>query len=592
MSIPASTIVSVVPSVLAAGGNPLALNGLLLSSNPNLPVGAPVSFPTLASVQSYFSQYSFVGTATCAANTLTVVTQASGSLSVGSPLQSAIGVAPGVPPGSYVTALGTYTAISGVGTVTISGPGFTQATPFALTGNGLESQMAAVYFNGFTASTLKPTALLFSRYPTQGASASSTIFGAAAFLRGASQPALTLAQLQAATAGTITLTINGTAITSASVNLSGASSFANAASLIQAGFTLSGATLGTTVVWSPTFNAFVFQTAVNATILTCAATSITACTGSSNLVTICGLTGPQAITLSQGAAVGVPNTFMAALALQTTNWAGFSTCFEPSAADKLLFATWTGGTGGQFVYAPYDTDITIVSSNISATCISHVAAVNSLSGTCAWYLDPNAAAFCLGFIASTNYNATNGRVAIAFKSGTGITASIVDPTSYANAVANGTNFYGNWATANSQFYMAYNGAITGPFGWLDSYVGAIWLNSALQLALMNMFTLMNSIPYNNAGYATIKAGCKAPLDLALLNGVINRGVALTASQANAVDTAAGLIIDPTLATIGYYLQVLPASPTQRNSRQSPTCTLWYMDGGSVNQLNLASIDIQ
>jgi hypothetical protein len=59
-----------------------------------------------------------------------------------------------------------------------------------------------------------------------------------------------------------------------------------------------------------------------------------------------------------------------------------------------------------------------------------------------------------------------------------------------------------------------------------------------------------------------------------------------------VDTAAGLIIDPTLATIGYYLQVLPATSTQRNNRQSPTCTLWYMDGGSVNQLNLASIDIQ
>jgi len=59
-----------------------------------------------------------------------------------------------------------------------------------------------------------------------------------------------------------------------------------------------------------------------------------------------------------------------------------------------------------------------------------------------------------------------------------------------------------------------------------------------------------------------------------------------------VDTAAGLVIDPVLATVGYYLQVLPATVTQRNSRLSPTCTLWYMDGGSVNQLNLASINIQ
>lgn len=233
-----------------------------------------------------------------------------------------------------------------------------------------------------------------------------------------------------------------------------------------------------------------------------------------------------------------------------------------------------------------------MSTNASVSCISRVANAASLSGTCPWYLDPNAAAFCLGVIASTNYNATAGRAAIAFKSGTGINASVTDPTSYANAVANGMNFYGNWATANSQFYMAYNGAITGAFGWLDSYVGAIWLNSALQLAMLNLFTSMNTLPYNNAGYASIKAGCKSTLDLALLNGVINRGVALTSTQANAVDTAAGLTIDPILATIGYYLQVLPATGTQRNNRQSPTCTLWYMDGGSVNQLNLASINIQ
>jgi hypothetical protein len=118
------------------------------------------------------------------------------------------------------------------------------------------------------------------------------------------------------------------------------------------------------------------------------------------------------------------------------------------------------------------------------------------------------------------------------------------------------------------------------------------LNNALQLALINMFTVVNSVPYNNAGYAMIKAGCNSTLALALQNGVINKGVALTSAQAASVDSAAGIVIDPVLATTGWYLQVLPATGVQRANRQTPTCTLWYMDGGSVNSLTLASIDIQ
>ena len=592
MSIPALTIVSVVPSVLAAGGNPLALNGLMLSANPALPTGAPISFGSLAAVQAYFGSYSWSGTATCAGTTLTIVSTTSGALAVGQEIQSSQAV--GVPPGSYITALGTYTTGTGTGTVTISGAGFTQATISAMYSNCQETAMAQTYFGGFSASTLKPTALLMARYPNAGSSASSTYPGAAAFFRGTSMPGLTLAAVQAISSGTLNCTVNGLLCSIATLNLSAATSLSNAASLIQTAFAFSGAALGATVTWSSVFNAFTIQAAANATVTSCAATTITVCGG-----TQAATLGLNAGTISAGAAVpSTPSAFMAALVLYTTNWAAFTTCFEPVTADKQSFCTWTSGTGGQYVYAPYNTDTTIVSSNASTTCMAYYCKQNSLSGTCEVYTNPvydqtgDAAAFVLGFVASINYNATAGRSAISYKSGTSIGVSVNDPTSFANAVINGVNFYGQWATSNSTFTFFWNGAISGPFGWLDSYVSAIWMNNALQLALVNMFTTMNSVPYNNAGYAMIKAACTSTLSLALQNGTINTGVALTATQANAVDTAAGVTIDPVLATAGYYLQVLPVTGTQRNNRQSPTCTLWYMDGGSVNQLNLASIDIQ
>ena len=587
MPIPASNIVSVTPSVLTGGTAQLALNGLFLSANNALPVGAPISFSSYASVLAYFGSYSWTGTATVAGTTMSVLTTTSGGpLQVGQYIQGALATL--ATPGAYVTAV----TNSGVApcTVTLSGAGWTQATVSTYTANCLESQMAAVYFSGFTASTLKPTALLMSRYVLTGGSASATYPGAAAWLRGSM---VTLAAVQTIVSGTLALTINGLLCTSNALNLSGATSLANAASLIQTAFSsaFTAASLGATVSWNGAAGGFVIQSAANVTITTCAATSITACSGV-NAATL-GLSAAQA-TISPGSAVSVPATFMASLILQTTNWASFTSCFESTASDKALFASWTSATNGQFVYAPYDSDATIVSSNNSTTCIAKVCTANSYYGTCAVYQDPNAAAFVCGFIASINWNAPAGRAAISYKSGSGIAASISDPTSFANAVANSTNFYGSFATANATFTFFWNGDISGPFNWLDSYVSAIWLNNSLQSSIITMFTSMNSVPYNNAGYAMIKAGCQTPLGQALINGVINRGVALSSTQAAQVDTAAGVIIDPILATTGYYLQVGVPAPTvvQRANRATPNCTLWYMDGGSVNQLNLASVNIQ
>ena len=54
MSIPASSLVNVIPGVLSAGGNPLAFNGVIFTDSAPLPHGAPYSFPSYASVAAYF----------------------------------------------------------------------------------------------------------------------------------------------------------------------------------------------------------------------------------------------------------------------------------------------------------------------------------------------------------------------------------------------------------------------------------------------------------------------------------------------------------------------------------------------------------
>lgn len=87
-----------------------------------------------------------------------------------------------------------------------------------------EYARAQVYFAGFDNSAEKPAALLFAQYPQTAA--------VPAYLRGGNISGLSLAALQAIT-GVITITVDGVTTTSGSLNLSTATSFSSAATLIQ-----------------------------------------------------------------------------------------------------------------------------------------------------------------------------------------------------------------------------------------------------------------------------------------------------------------------------------------------------------------------
>lgn len=561
MSIPASNIVSVTPSVLSAGGNPLALNGLLLSLSSELPFGAPVSFPNLTSVQNYF----------------------------GSTTQ--------------------------------------------------EAAMAAAYFLGFDGSNTKPGALFFSRY------ASSAL---AAFLR-SGLTSLTLTQVQAilpavctasvalttmtvtavasgvlkpgmlltgagVTAGTrivsqltgtsgstgtytvdtsqtvasttitgahdLTVSIDGTPHTAASLNLSAAASFSAAATLIQ---TAIGAGV---VTYDSLQKAFVITSGT-----TGALSSLSYGTGLG--ATALGLTQAMAAVISLGSAIQTPGGAMAAVIALAQNWISFSTAFEPITADKEAFATWVNSTNGRYLYAPYDSDATAASAGSSTfTGFGSWVAANNISGVAIQWNSYQDSAFVMGSIASIDFTQKDGRVTLAFKSQSGLAATVTDPVSAANLIANGYNFMGTYATANQLFTWFVDGSVSGQYSWIDSYINAAWLNNQIQLALMVMLQNVKSLPYNNQGYGMIRAAIKDPVVQALNFGAIRKNIPLSAAQAAEVNASAGLPIDSVLSTLGWYLQILPATAQVRALRGTPPCTFWYMDGQSVQQLNIASVNVQ
>lgn len=433
-----------------------------------------------------------------------------------------------------------------------------------------EAALATVYYNGFDNSTQKPGNLLMAQYNASAV---------AAYLRGGSLAALTLTALQALS-GTLTVTINGTSKTSSSIDLSTATSFSDAATKIQAAFT----SPGFTVSWDSQRSAFKFLSGTTGT-----GSTLTFATGT--LATGLALTAATGAVLSQGAAAATPAGAMAAIIAITQNWAAFMTVFEPVLSDKLAFATWTNGTNNRYVYVCWDTDTNAIVAN-NTTAFGPVVKANSYSGSVPIYQDKNHAAFVLGTIASIDFTRTNGRITFAFRRQSGLTYSVTDQTTGDILIANGYSFYGNYATASQIFQFFYPGSVGGAFTWLDEYVNQIWLNNQLQLAMLNLLTQVNSIPYNAAGNALIKAACLDPINAAFNFGAIRSGVPLSALQVAEVNSAAGTQIDQTLNTQGWYLQVLPATAQVRAARQSPPLNLWYMDGGAVQKLSLASVVVQ
>lgn len=308
------------------------------------------------------------------------------------------------------------------------------------------------------------------------------------------------------------------------------------------------------------------------------------------------LTQATGAVISQGGAATSPATFMDGVVDVTQNWVTFSTVFDPDAsghANKLAFAAWTNDQDQDYAYVPWDTDVSPTTTVPATSSLGYDIAQADYSGTFPVYApDYTIAAMVMGTAASINFNRTNGRITFKFRKQDGLEPSVTNALVATNLAANGYNFYGGYATRNQDFTFLANGVVSGQFAWFDSYINQIQLNNQLQLAILTGLTNVGSIPYNSKGYSLIEAFCMDPINQALNFGSIRPGVTLSAAQITAVNEAAGAIIAPTLQTRGWYLQVKDASPQVRAARGSPPCTLWYMDGGSIQKIDLASIMLQ
>ncbi|ECJ8655355.1 DUF3383 family protein, partial [Salmonella enterica subsp. enterica] len=232
---------------------------------------------------------------------------------------------------------------------------------------------------------------------------------------------------------------------------------------------------------------------------------------------------------------------------------------------------------------------------IASFCPYNIGPGKCLPSTFYWKLnagDRNRAAAVLGYAACLDFVRPEGRVPFKFREYEGLAADVTSGSDYDALIAAGYNFYGKYAENSVvEDYWA-DGTITGDFKWLDSFCGQIWLNANLQGAVISLFKSNQTIPYNNEGRALVAASMSDVIQQYKRWGGIREGVTLTEAQKKQINNVVGEDVSSTLFATGYYLYIGDMLPSLRATRSSPSCTLWYCDGGSIQKLVIASTEVQ
>ena len=646
-TIPASALVNVIPGAISAGGAALVMNGLALTQSWRVPIGQVVPFATATAVSAYFGSSSAeYAQAVIYFNGYVNCTQLPSSLLFAQYPQTA--VAAWMRSGQISTMTVTQiAAITGSLTLTVdgyshtvaslnlsSGTSYTSLATVLQTALNTSEPTEAVTTGAIAAGTASFTATIADDIMTVTAVASGTLIAGAVLSGGIITSGTQIVQQISGTTGGIgvyavsiaqavpsSTTVTGTYGT---MTISAVSS-----GTVSIGQTVTGTgvtagtvvtALGTGTGLTGTYYVNLTQTVASET-LTLTATNITvtydSVTGTfvftSGILgapsTIAYATGTAAASLlmtaatgaiiSQGSAALTPSAFMTGVTLLTQNLVSFWNITDPDDfngnTNKLGFCAWASAQNSRYVYVCWDWDLTPTTTVPATTSLGYlVSALGNNYGSVYLIFDPTnegLAAFTAGSIASLNFGATNGRTTFAYRYQSGLPATVTNQNIAANLKANGYNWLGAYATANQNFILMQPGQVSGIFAWLDSFCDQVYMNNQFQLALMNMLVALNSVPYNTQGYASMQSALMSTIQQMINFGAIRPNVPLSSVQALTVNTQAGLIIDPILSTQGWYMQVQAATPQVRQARQSPTFYFWYMDGQSVQQIVLNSIEL-
>ncbi|EFO3698998.1 DUF3383 domain-containing protein [Escherichia coli] len=443
----------------------------------------------------------------------------------------------------------------------------------ALMGSESKEFLAAQqYFNGYENSSVIPGELLMYRIVTSPV---------AGYLLSGNLKGVALATLKAIPAGTITLSIDGESTTSTSIDLSTATSFSDIASKLQVGIGASKVV----VEWLPIANRFIIRSA------TTGAESEVSYASAGALAAGLLLTQDSAAIVSPGSDAVTLTDTMNNIINVNQNWILFNSLVELTDDQKTELCAWASSSKNRFGYVVHDTTSAGTVANNANCFVQKVVVANGYENIFPVYGTYLYSVTALAYAASVDFARTNGRISFKFRGFSGLAPNVSDLATAQALKSNGYNFYGSYSLNKTMAQYASDGAITGKFVWLDSFINQVWINANLVSTFANLFTNNQSYPFNETGYGAVSAAVIDVAEQALNFGAIQRGVKLDNAQTRIVNNTVGKDISSTLYSQGWFLYIPTQSGSARIERDLKGVIFYYVDGQLIQSITMSSTAI-
>lgn len=422
-----------------------------------------------------------------------------------------------------------------------------------------EYAFASKYFGFMSRKGTQPQKISFAPHATEATPAS--LYGAVK-----SAPLTSFTTL---TNADVTFKADTTTYALTSLDLSGATSFADVATIIQTALdAVSDDT--TNFYYDATLSRFVFTT-----VATGEGHTVEYATGT--LASLLGMNeGNNGAILSASSAATTALNALTSSAELSNNFFAF-TFLTSVTGEETAIAEWVKSQNIRYMWS-----MGVTSANAS-TMASAMAEYDGVALT----LDVNSehAEFLpMAIAASINYNTANASVDFMYQQASGLTASVDSDTDASAYDAIRVNYYGTTQQAGNLIAFYQNGVLMGDVSSMGVYTNEAWLKDAITTNLLNMRLSLDSLPANTTGLGYVKLSIQEIIEKALFNGVFSVGKTLDATQKSYVAQLTGdAMAWQAIQSVGYWLSAEVVKYTEQGiDKYKVTYLLVYAKGDSIN----------
>lgn len=378
-----------------------------------------------------------------------------------------------------------------------------------------------------------------------------------------------LADIQAITTGTLSVTVDGVDKSYTDINLSSAADLTGVATALTAVV----ASDGLEVEYESTTGRFNLKTVATGAeeVLSVAEGTVAELLGWTNGVGIVveGADGGTAVETVADSA-GLSNNFL-------------SFCFigaTLSNSDIVELAEWTSAQNVKYLFSLG------VNPTNAETIANLVSNYDGVALTLDIY-DEMAEFMPMSRIASIDYTKPNAAISMFYQQFNGVKASVNKTSVAQDYDALRVNYYGATSQAGEDVLFYQNGVLQGSITDMGVYANEAWLKDAFVTKILNLRLGLDTLPANNVGVGLVLASMMDVINLSLYNGVTLPGKTLSSTQKAYItqltgDSDAWMKVQGN----GYYLSADLVKYTEDNVEKYKVSFLYvYSKGDSINYVD-------